>query len=115
LNRYVEAGKRRKAFHDMLGKVRVKSIRRLLKLYYYSQVEPIERYQIRRNSRRQPRVYPGINAVMEALDCNKTTAMDYLNAVDIIKTFFVARRRHAVEKVEYNVPEDVWDPGLRPR
>lgn len=111
------AERQRTAFYNTLDKIRVKSIRRLLELYYLSYVEPIASHQIRRDSRRRPRVAPGLNAVMRFLGCNKSTAMDYLYALDLIENHILQSRVMYLtrERVEFRRPGDYWSGDLRPR
>ena len=117
MSRYDEAAENREAFYEALSKIRVKSIRQLLEIYYLAYVEPVQSFQLGREGDRKPRVYPGLNAVMGFLDCNKTCAMDYLYALGVLEDHIVSRRMVFLgrEPGRYNRPQDVWSKELRPR
>ena len=111
----VEEGEKRDEFFSTVNKIRVKSLRKLLVLYYASYVEPISEHQLRRNSKRKPRVRPGINRVREFLGCNKASAMDYLYALDALENLILKRRLEYLNRTRdnYNEPEELWDRKLR--
>ncbi len=117
MSREVESTARRREFDARLAKIRVRSIRKLLTLYYETYVEPVESRRIHWRSKRGVKLMPGIKATMARLGCNKTTAMDYLRALDIMENLMVGPRAEFLSrpKRRFNRPEDVWSRELRPR
>jgi hypothetical protein len=90
---------RRAKFQSKAKTIRVRSLRRLLQIYFSTYVlkdQAVVRTETLKGGTypprgvRSPKTPPGLRIIQNTLRCSKTTAQDYLRAIYIIREIFVA-------------------------
>jgi len=78
--------------------VRSKNLRNFLKIYFYAYIKtnpntsPLySKTAMKYREKHPPRVFPGLATIQQFLQCEKSTAQDYLRAIQITREIFVTK------------------------
>jgi len=88
---------------DRLEKIRPAILRRLLLFYKWAYLDGAVDLS---HLKRDPRLHPGISNTKKYLNCSKSTALDYLNAIYVIRKGFVEPAIKSVKKSNHNIISD---------
>jgi len=89
------AQKRLTYVNSRLKRIRSKSFQKLLQFYYKSYISET----LAHHGKRTAKIHPGLQTTKDELNCDHKTALDYLNAIEIIRKLFVETEIEYVKSI----------------